>query len=634
MTTDIKNKTNPIKQKPENVVDYEHKVLEVKHLKKYFFVGKGKNALVVPAVDDISFDVYKREVFGLVGESGCGKTTAARTIIKLYNPTEGTVDLNGIRIGAGYLNFKKELKTVKKETAEKILSLNEEKLYILNLKKQLKKDLMILEAEIEKLKKQKQEEITQAKAVIFSEKDARYKLHNQHVLAVDNVNYNLKLKVGAIKKLTQNAVLVEYNNEYKKTKLTYERKRDGLKESLALEKEEINQRLNKLRDEYAALFSELKEKYTPLIKEAQTRVLPKKEAKAQIKVLKDQAAKEIKVIKEQYKKDKEKIPKANLEEIKKQVAQIEAKYNQLIKEKNDKIAELKAQTAEKIKTAPKANLSEEEKQKLKEKTQALKQERKQKLGEIKAKIAEAKAINKSKDAWLASQKMQMIFQDPISSLNPRMTVREIIGEGLIIRKTFSAEEINQRVAEALKLVGLSPDYGTRYPHEFSGGQRQRIGVARALIMEPDFIIADEPISALDVSIRAQVINLLTDLKEKLGLTILFIAHDLSVVRFFCDRIAVMYYGKIVEMAPSEELFANPMHPYTISLLSAIPQPDPDYEKGRKRIHYNPAQHDYLIDKPSLREIAPGHFVYANDKEFEIMKKKYEEKNGAIKEDKE
>ena len=190
-------------------------------------------------------------------------------------------------------------------------------------------------------------------------------------------------------------------------------------------------------------FSAIKEKYTPLIKEAQTRVLPKKEAKAQIKVLKDQAAKEIKVIKEKYKKDKEKIPKANLEEIKKQVAQIEAKYNQLIKEKNDKIAELKAQTAEKIKTAPKANLSEEEKQKLKEKTKALKQERKQKLGEIKAKIAEAKAINKSKDAWLASQKMQMIFKDPISSLNPRMTVREIIGEGLIIRKTFSAEEINK-----------------------------------------------------------------------------------------------------------------------------------------------------------------------------------------------
>jgi oligopeptide transport system ATP-binding protein len=171
-------------------------------------------------------------------------------------------------------------------------------------------------------------------------------------------------------------------------------------------------------------------------------------------------------------------------------------------------------------------------------------------------------------------------------------------------------------------VGLSADYATRYPHEFSGGQRQRIGIARALIMNPNFIIADEPISALDVSIRAQVINLLTELREELGLTILFIAHDLSVVRFFCDRIAVMYYGKIVELAPSEELFARPMHPYTRSLLSAIPQPDPDYEKGRKRINYNPSQHDYRIDKPSLRDVAPGHSVYANDKEFEIIKKEY------------
>ena len=216
----------------------------------------------------------------------------------------------------------------------------------------------------------------------------------------------------------------------------------------------------------------------------------------------------------------------------------------------------------------------------------------------------------------------MIFQDPISSLNPRMTVKEIIGEGLVILGGYTDDEISERVAHVLELVGLSPDYATRYPHEFSGGQRQRIGIARALIMNPNFIIADEPISALDVSIRAQVINLLTELREELGLTILFIAHDLSVVRFFCDRIAVMYYGKIVELAPSEELFANPMHPYTRSLLSAIPQPDPDYEKGRKRINYDPSQHDYRIEKPSLREVAPGHLVYANDKEFEVIKQDY------------
>lgn len=148
-------------------------------------------------------------------------------------------------------------------------------------------------------------------------------------------------------------------------------------------------------------------------------------------------------------------------------------------------------------------------------------------------------------------------------------------------------------------------------------------------MNPNFIIADEPISSLDVSIRAQIINLLTELREELGLTILFIAHDLSVVRFFCDRIAVMYYGKIVELAPSEELFAHPMHPYTISLLSAIPQPDPDYEKGRKKIDYNPRMHDYRVDKPTLRDIAPGHQVLANDKEFEEMKIKYEEQSKAL-----
>ena len=218
--------------------------------------------------------------------------------------------------------------------------------------------------------------------------------------------------------------------------------------------------------------------------------------------------------------------------------------------------------------------------------------------------------------------MQMIFQDPISSLNPRMTVREIIGEGLKIRGGYSEETIDEMVAEALKIVGLLPEYASRYPHEFSGGQRQRIGIARALVMNPDFIIADEPISALDVSIRAQILNLLTDLRDKFGLTILFVAHDLSVVRFFCDRIAVMYNGKIVEMASAEELFNNPLHPYTISLLSAIPQPDPDYEKGRKRIHYDPSIHDYREDKPSMREIAKGHFVYVNNKEFEELKEKY------------
>ena len=216
--------------------------------------------------------------------------------------------------------------------------------------------------------------------------------------------------------------------------------------------------------------------------------------------------------------------------------------------------------------------------------------------------------------------IQMIFQDPIASLDPRMTVRDIIAEGLVIKGITDKAYINEKVYEILEMVGLVREHADRYPHEFSGGQRQRIGIARAVIMQPEMIIADEPVSALDVSIQAQVINLLNDLRERLGLTILFIAHDLSVVKYFSDRIGVMYFGKMVELADSDELFRNPLHPYTKSLLSAIPLPDPVYEKQRTRIIYNPiAEHDYTVDTPSFREIAPGHFVHCNDAEAEKYK---------------
>jgi oligopeptide transport system ATP-binding protein len=198
-----------------------------------------------------------------------------------------------------------------------------------------------------------------------------------------------------------------------------------------------------------------------------------------------------------------------------------------------------------------------------------------------------------------------------------MTVRDIISEGLVIRGVTDQEYINEQVYEILEMVGLVREHAERYPHEFSGGQRQRIGIARAVIMQPEMIIADEPISALDVSIQAQVINLLNDLRDRLGLTILFIAHDLSVVKYFSDRIGVMYFGKMVELADSEELFRNPLHPYTRSLLSAIPLPDPVYEKQRVRMNYNPlAEHDYSVQQPTFREITPGHFVLCNDAEEE------------------
>ncbi len=214
----------------------------------------------------------------------------------------------------------------------------------------------------------------------------------------------------------------------------------------------------------------------------------------------------------------------------------------------------------------------------------------------------------------------MIFQDPIESLNPRMTIEEIVGEGLKIRGVTDPEEIRRRVVAMLKKVGLTEEHATRYPHEFSGGQRQRIGIARAIITEPKLIIADEPVSALDVSIQAQVINLLNDLKEEMGLTILFIAHNLSVVKYFSDRIGVMYYGKLVEVAKGDDLYKNPLHPYTKALLSAIPEPNPLTERTRQRVDYDPKRdHDYSQEQPSMVEVEEGHFVYCSPSELEKYK---------------
>ncbi len=219
------------------------------------------------------------------------------------------------------------------------------------------------------------------------------------------------------------------------------------------------------------------------------------------------------------------------------------------------------------------------------------------------------------------RKMQMIFQDPQASLNERAKVDYIISEGLINFGLYKNEQDRlDKVQAALKEVGLLPEFASRFPHEFSGGQRQRIGIARALIMEPEFIVADEPISALDVSIRAQVLNLLNNLKRTRGLTYLFIAHDLSIVRFISDRIGVIYKGRIVELAEAEELFLNPLHPYTQALLSAVPIPDPELEKKKKLIVYDPSQHDYSQDGPIWYEIKPGHFVWGNQKEIEGYQK--------------
>ena len=422
-------------RKKEVVTEEDDVLLRVEHLKQYF---RDHNH-VTKAVDDISFYVKKGEVFGLVGESGCGKTTTGRTIINLYDPTEGDVYFEGLRISStqnGLPTLKRQLKNECRE-------------------------------QIDKLKADTKEQIT---------------LHPEQAPA---------LRAAAAQKIRE------------------------LKENLRV-------RISKAED--TALESSI---------------------------------------------EKEKCV-------------------QFYREKRQ------------------AELTEAYEEDMKHLSGAAAEERKRRY-ETEMKVA-------AKDNIMA--RMQMIFQDPIASINPRMTVREIIAEGLVIRGVKDKDYINEKVYEMLELVGLVREHADRYPHEFSGGQRQRIGIARAIVMEPDLIIADEPISALDVSIQAQVINLLNDLRNRMGLTIMFIAHNLSVVKYFSDRIAVMYYGHIVEMTSSDELFEHPLHPYTKSLLSAIPYPDPHYEKTRKRIEYNPTKaHDYSVDKPTLREIRPGHWINCNDAEF-------------------
>ncbi|NLD51577.1 MAG: ABC transporter ATP-binding protein [Clostridiales bacterium] len=217
----------------------------------------------------------------------------------------------------------------------------------------------------------------------------------------------------------------------------------------------------------------------------------------------------------------------------------------------------------------------------------------------------------------------MIFQDPIESLNPRMTIEEIVSEGLRVRGMTDKNELRRRVYDSLNKVGLTEEHATRYPHEFSGGQRQRIGIARAMIIHPRMVIADEPVSALDVSIQAQVINLLNDLKQEMGLTVLFIAHNLSVVKYFSDRIGVMYYGRLVEVARGDDLYNNPLHPYTRALLSAIPEPNPITERTRQRIDYDPQKdHDYSTEQPAMMEFGPDHYVYCSPSELERFQREY------------
>ncbi len=473
--------------------DYQdaEKLLEVRHLKQYFrFAGGSGPNKYLKAVHDVSFSVYKGEVFGLVGESGCGKTTTGRDIMKLYKITSGDIWLEGTRIAAGTRWNEKEIKFT-------------------NIR--LHDDLKLLNQEIDKAK----------------------------------ANY-----------------LASYEERF------------GVASTLKKAEKELEDSSIPFYEDKKALHEEYLSSLRPLIEEIEA----KKARAADIcAVQRDKIA--------QAKKDDKNY---NRNIAAKEMEKVEAKYRGLL---------------EKVSASSASSLSEDE------------------LSSYKRYKEE---MHKAKHANLAS-KIQMIFQDPIASLNPRMTVRNIIAEGLVIQGCHDKEFINQEVARVLQLVGLVPEHANRYPHEFSGGQRQRIGIARAVIMNPELIVADEPVSALDVSVQAQVINLLNELRNSLGLTIIFIAHNLSVVKYFCDRIAVMYYGNLVELATSDELFAHPLHPYTKSLLSAVPCPDPITETNRQRIHYNPAEsHDYSIQQPTFREIAPGHFVRCNDEEEARYRKELKE----------
>ncbi len=484
----------------DNIKDREV-LLKVEHLCQYFKMGPANE---LKAVDDVNFEIHKGEVFGLVGESGCGKTTTGRSIIRLYDITSGNVIFKGQRICAGIRSYKNAVRAAKAEYKRET-------------------------AEVKRL------------------------------IAVDKENGK------------PNA-----NPEYKKRLEDAERK---YSETVA----EQTKNIREAKDDQARC----NEKYA----EAQV---------AKVTAFYKPYLDRVKSAIDSTDKSSEASVKKLLNDIKAIIGEINANRAQLGDLDSTGHVDNDNSTSNKASADSSAY------------AQA---------------IALSKQINREYDESIRlaqndriMNKMQMIFQDPIASLDPRMTVRDIIAEGLVIRGVRNKKYIDEMVYKMLDLVGLVPEHAGRYPHEFSGGQRQRIGIARAIILNPEFIIADEPISALDVSIQAQVINLLNDLRNRLGLTIMFIAHDLSVVKYFSDTIAVMYFGKIVELASSDELFAHPLHPYTKSLLSSIPLPDPEFEKGRQRITYNPiAEHDYSVDKPVMREIEPGHLIYCNNAEFEKYK---------------
>ena len=551
--------------------DNREVLLRVKHLKQYFKFGSGEYKYN-KAVHDVSFDIHRGEVFGLVGESGCGKTTTGRSIIKLYDITSGDIYFKGVRVSAGTRWNEKEIKFT----------------------------LIRMREAVSKLKLQMKEEIAGI----------------PHDIVGDETHFSL----AALQKVENDIA-----QEKHQTALTISELKSDCIEKIRDVRNECGEdtalfedKKVELRGQYDKKIATIKEKSNHKLEE-----FKKKREELLIEKAKEDDAYKGKVaeIKAKY--------NAKIDEVKKEAYEIVSRERNNIRQAhydtkhcNDIYRENEIKKVEE-EFGPKVKSAKETLDGLNKETDGESYEKA--LTEYNEVLTEYKThLKLAKKAKLMTQ-IQMIFQDPIASLDPRMTVKEIIAEGFRIKGINDNKFINKKVEEVLKLVGLVPEHASRYPHEFSGGQRQRIGIARAMVMNPELIIADEPVSALDVSIQAQVINLLNNLKETLGLTILFIAHDLSVVKYFCDRIGVMYFGQMVELTTSDELFKHPLHPYTKSLLSAIPHPDPNFEKNRVKINYNPnTAHDYSVNKPSMREVIPGHFVYCNEEELEKYKQEIAE----------
>ena len=531
-------------------------VLEVSNLKKYFKIpGGGLKNFNFHAVDGVSFNIYKKEVFGLVGESGCGKTTTGRTIIRLYKPTSGYVKLNGQIIVAGYYDLIKELRRKTKEYRFLMLSQNPKKLRKFEINKEYDQKLK----ELKQNRKAYLKQIEEDSKEILTSKDEYdkliYEIKSRLNNKIDTLTFNYNQEQLRLKKLLINAPKEELKLSKKQLRLNYKNKINGINDSHALTKAKRLELLKTAKDKYEFKLLQLENEFAAKILDEEIKNINPKLIKEELSTLKKNYLSNKQNLKRELASELSEHKQPDFKEIlNKVVAKKKEKLFSIFKYLKDYF-KIQSERRKTHKTNKEANTTNPKYFEYKKEFLEIRKD-------ITEQIKNIKNQQRSKEAELASRKMQMIFQDPISSLNPRMTVQEIISEGLVINGHKNKAENKQKVLEVLKLVGLAPEYITRYPHEFSGGQRQRIGIARALVMNPSVIIADEPISALDVSIQAQVINLLKDLKEQLDLTILFIAHDLSVVKFFSDRIGVMYMGKMLEMASSEELFKHPLHPYT------------------------------------------------------------------------